>query len=261
MSINSVTKKVTIVITRPATRADKLISQLTDLGYHVLNIPCVEIHCVDPVLNLVSQPQSITDYSIIIFVSVNAVISFFEIFKDIQFTNKTKFLTIGRATAQELQKYSESHNILNISYPGSDKQETSEYFVKLPELAEISADNILLIRGDTSREYIATYLAKRASSLTELITYKTVITDGVITSKQLVNNNLIILITSISCLENFYKKLDADDVLLKNNILLAKILVVSQRIANRAKDLGFTKIYCTFSMHDRAIIDMINEIN
>lgn len=262
-------KKQTILITRPAGRADALISKLNQADYNVIHIPCLEINYPHLAIESAEASKSIdslNSFTKFIFVSVNAVIGFFKYYANYYsaeqlqlISNNSVVFAIGHGTASELQSY----GIENIIYPKHSQQENSENFVQLKELQNIQNDKILLIRGDTSREYLNQYLLPRCKQLVELVVYQGDCPAGTITASLLGlptaadTKNLMVLVTSNSILQNFYNKLDDSLKMLLDTYYL---LVPSERVAIEAQKLGFKKIYCTNSMNDEVIIDMMRMV-
>jgi len=235
-------------------RSAGLANKLTHLGYKVLEVPCIGIENCQTITHPdIRLATDFSKYSIIIFVSVNAVVSFFNLFGEntLQNAKSTKIFAIGQSTASSLSSY----GVQDVIYPLSEYDQNSEGFLSLPELADTGKDNILLIRGDTGRDFITNYLRIRATSFTELITYKTVLVDFDLSWAGGLKNKLIIVITSVKILENFYDKIHS--MLSKNiinTILDSHLLVISKRIYDQAKILGFKNITVSNSMSDDAII-------
>ncbi len=253
--------KPLIILTRPHGRSDSLIAKLHKNNYSAINIPCLAIKYLRPQFNFTSE------YSKFIFVSVNAVEGFFKLCSTpvetkelIAKLNKRSVYAIGAATAELLKNY----GISNVIYPSQANLENSEDFVKLTELQNIADDHVV----------ISAKLSKKCASFTEIVVYQGERPNGIISKEYMksididvnidvdsiegANNEFIIVVTSASILENFYKKLDND---LRPEMLNAKILVPSQRIAIIASDLGFKNIYCSNSMNEETILDMISKIS
>lgn len=227
----------------------------------MLDIPCIGIQN----LPTIEQPNitlatNFNKYSLIIFVSVNAVLSFFNLFgaNALKNLSVTKVLAIGSSTAQSL----ESYVMQKVIYPLSEYEQNSEGFLSLPALADTTKDHILLVRGDTSRDYIAIDLASRSAGFSELITYQTIALDFDLLWTKHLPDNLIIVITSMKILENFYDKIINSS--LSRNIITAilesQLLVISKRIYDKADKLGFENINLSNSMSDDAIIGIIDRI-
>lgn len=290
----------TVILTRPEGRADNLKKQLAGCSHNIIELPCLEIANVSKSddLKQLNQDYKLLDiyrllkFDCIIFVSVNAVISFFNVLEDRKyFANNYHgvILAIGSKTACSLKE----HKFKNIKYPTSEYDQNSEAFVSLPELQEVKNKNVLIVRGDTGREYISTYLQNNGAKLSEIVVYKTQYPndlDSNIKSKlgDLISvegmaldindkdmnklsypsakyrgaDNIIILITSKKILENFHSALVNNlnkDIL--NAILKSNLVIVSERIAQAARTMGFSNIFVSNTMNEDSIADIINRIS
>lgn len=261
----------TILLTRPKDRGSSIKLKLEALNYDVVDLPCLDIRNLNKrELSEYNNCSGIfpADFAILIFVSVNAVRGFFKLYSDIAAIKNIKIMAIGSATAQALINY----GFNSVIFPQVNIEQTSEYFVNLPELLQIKNKNILLIRGDTSREYISTVIKQREANLTELIVYKTSCPDNLekniniklsaiydlVAAK---DKKLLILITSNSILENFYNNLNTQiNKKLLNVVLNAQLLVASERIAFLARQRGFSNIIVSNTMNEDSIIDIIKDI-
>ncbi len=270
-------KCTTVIVTRPIDRASGLIQAL-DEDYHVVCLPCLEIVFFNPLdfaknnlhENLIRLQQ--LKFSLIIFASVNAVEGLFKstvMTSDlIKYIKQVKVYAIGSVTAKKLEEY----GIKNVIFPNSGYQENSESFLSLliehEGISALNNHSAVLIRGEASREYLSRHLSKLVASWSEVISYQTSCPEGLITREMITqemitesNKNqckIIILVTSLKILENFYSKLSKNII---NEILAAELIVISSRIADYAKQLGFSKINCTNCINDQVIIDMIRKLN
>lgn len=97
-----------IVVTRSRSQASDLSKKLRELGADVIEFPTIEISPIPNNSNLVKALESISDYSWIIFTSVNSVDIFFKKvmnIKDVRIMAGIKIAAIGSATAMSLTKY------------------------------------------------------------------------------------------------------------------------------------------------------------
>lgn len=274
-----------VIVTRPKERSQLINNLLEEYDIDYVNIPCLDISglYIDK-----SNLPKVEDYNNFIFTSISAVDYFFVNYKNqnnikkiLNLENNNVF-AIGKSTAQKLGDY----GIENILYPKSRELETSEDFINLLSV-NINNNytnnfllNFLLIRGETSREYISKYLASISmaqsqdyeplcKSYDELIVYKTSCPDDIINNMDFKNifinnqnfNNIIILITSNSILENFYKTLCNVNKIQKSVLNNSHIITASNRILDKAIQLGFKKVYTTNSMDNIEFIKNIQKIN
>jgi uroporphyrinogen-III synthase len=262
-----------VVLTRPQDRGNNLKELLLDRGYQVVQLPCLAIRnlTVDEAANNNYKFNSLmlSDIAIYIFVSVNAVHGFFKLYPEQAITlNATdttdiKVMAIGSETAKTLMHY----GVRKVSYPKEYSQQISEYFVDLPELVNIKDQKIMLIKGDAGRDYIADTIKQRQGILHELIVYKTSCPDDLardisIKLDRVNSKELLILITSNSILKNFYNNLNTTaNKSILHSMLNATLLVVSERIADLAKQYGFCNIIVSNTMNEDSIVDIIADIS
>lgn len=253
-----------IILTRPCERADSLRSKLEQFNYRVISLPCYEVKFL---MKREIQDLDLTKYQIVIFVSVNAVKGFFNNYKYSDFPATAKIMAIGSATAQELDNYKIKHVI----FPRSEFEQKSEYFINLPELQDVKDKDILIVRGDTSREYILSELVNRGANIQELIVYevaepKSLKQDSLIKLNFLLEQNkescsiskhTVLVITSVSILHNLVNNLSQQ---LLKVIRECHLIVVSSRIVTVAQQLGFVNILNSNTMQEDSIIKLINNI-
>lgn len=256
----------TILSLRPEGRTEALTKELIELGYQVYSIPCLTIDLLkrqnfDKFNNYQFNDiaDHLNDFDIYIFVSVNAVEGFINLTEHAYLNHNKTVIAVGSKTAEKLTEY----KFNKISYP-KEKKQTSEYLVQLPELANIKNKKILLIRGSTSREYIAEYLQHQQAHLTECIVYNGVQPNAL--HKTLANDlyfiqniqpdDLFILTTSQSILKNFNENLSS---LYLEKVKQAVLIVPSDRIADYARSLGYQNIIVTNTMNDDIIKSIIEK--
>ncbi len=253
-----------IILTRSDERSKSLKSKLETLDYNVISLPCLEVELL---AKNETEKINLSEFQIIIFVSVNAVRGFFNNYVIGSLNDFIQVMAIGSATAQALRDY----QVKNVTHPSSEFEQQSEYFVNLPELQNIYGKNILIVRGDKSREYIPNVLAQQGAKITEMIVYT-------VTAPKFLKNDLLlqlrflleqrhnfthridstaILITSVSTLQNLVDNLNLE---LLDILQGCHLIVVSSRIAAVAKQLGFYNIINSNTMNEDCIIKLINDI-
>ena len=248
----------TILLTRPDNRGQEIHQKLSKLGYQVFSIPCLAIEPRDWTQDTLGKINSLQDYQIIIFVSVNAVECFFRYCAELPSLLHTKFLAIGKQTAASLHQF----GIKDVIFPTSEFNQNSESFIGLEELQNIKNSKVLLVRGDQGRKYISTYLLENDAELTELIVYTTHSPAGLdvslkqfcFTLEQEEQRALSVLITSEQILINFTKNISKKYL---PQILNCRLIVISERIADSARALGYQNIFITNTMNEDSIIAMI----
>lgn len=131
-----------IIVTRSRSQISGLSKELRELGAEVIEFPTIEIYPIPDNSNLDRAIDSISDYSWIIFTSVNSVDIFFKNVmrnNDVRILAGIKIAVIGSATAMSLIKYGIKADII-------PEQFTSEGIVKELESdkAELKGKKVLI---------------------------------------------------------------------------------------------------------------------
>jgi uroporphyrinogen III methyltransferase/synthase len=131
-----------IIVTRSRAQASSLSKELRELGAEVIEFPTIEISLIPDNSNLDRAIDSVSDYSWIIFTSVNSVEIFFKrvmSIKDARILAGIKIAVIGSATAMSLNEYGIKADII-------PEQFTSEGIVKALESykAELKGKKVLI---------------------------------------------------------------------------------------------------------------------
>ena len=228
----------TLLVTRPEHQADDLCNRLVNLGASIVRFPLIEIQFFqqDPLLTM---DKRLEYYQHLIFISRNAVHAAVHIWPDLskRLQNKTIY-AIGAATHDTLSALG-FIDIVHCTGPAS-----SEILLKKPELSQqrIHAQSILILRGQGGREHLANILTERGAKVAHADLYKRrrpcydqARLDKIET---LAVENVIVIITSIEALDNLIAILQPGHT---KSLFKLQLLVISQRIANHADQLGFVK--------------------
>jgi uroporphyrinogen-III synthase len=222
-----------IMVTRPVHQAVNLISSIQSYGGTAISFPTLEILAIDE-KTFLKQFKQIDNYNLTIFLSPNAVFKVAAYLHKIypHWPIKTKIIAIGPGTANALKQEG-----LPVNY-FPKKNFSSEDLLNLYALRNPKQKNILIIQGENGRGYLDEELTKKGAYVTTINAYKR---QCPALAKQNIPNpnniNLIIctsntgLTNLISLLLPYWHKLLFDK----------QLLVISKRIANHAKKLGFVK--------------------
>lgn len=134
-----------VLVTRPRELAQGLAMRVADAGGRAIVFPAIEI---EPLPH--SGP--VGRYDVVVFVSPSAV------HQGSRWLGAgTKTLAVGAGTAADLTK----RGVKNVLYPtaGAD----SEALLELPELARVSGQHILVVRGQGGRSLLGDTLAARGA--------------------------------------------------------------------------------------------------
>jgi uroporphyrinogen-III synthase len=214
-----------IWITRPRHQSAGLAASLQALGAEILLQPLLTISAYE-------DPQSQTrlgqlaEYKLVIFVSANALeYALPHMRVPIE---KPDFAAIGSATAAKC-----SENGINVDF--FPEQADSDGLLALPRLKNINEQRILIVRGRGGRAYLGEQLQKRGAQVEYAEVYQRQRPE--VTLSPAFTRTDAILITSSEALMYLAELARRD----KQNWVFAKQLVlIHERIAGRAGELGFT---------------------
>jgi len=222
----------TILVTRPSKQAGGLIRRLEDLGAKAITLPLIEI-VSEPMDELLSeQLRKMTVADILICVSRNAAEIGTDYCGRLKQALPNTVVAAGKATAASLTSRGVS-NVLR-----SSSASNSEAILALPELQDITGNNIIIWRGGEGRSLLGdTLLQSRGAQVTFVDLYRRSIPGDL--SEQVNQFTApevdIITLTSVAALSNL-TKIVADDLSGFEN---KKLLVGSQRIYQNAVEQGF----------------------
>lgn len=133
-----------VLVTRPRELAQGLAKRVADAGGRAILFPAIEI---EPL------PQSgpVGRYDMVVFISPSAVRHGS---RWVGAGHKT--LAVGAGTAHEIKKYRQ-----DVIFPASGAD--SERLLELPELAQLSGQQVLVVRGQGGRSLLGDTLRKRGA--------------------------------------------------------------------------------------------------
>jgi uroporphyrinogen III methyltransferase / synthase len=213
-----------IVITRARAQASGLVSDLTKLGAHCLEIPTIQIIPAKETDPLKKAIDHLTDYDWLVLTSVNGVKFFFETLfdmgKDVRALGHLKFACIGPVTKERLADYGIISDILPETY-------RAESVVDAFSHVDMQGKKVLLPRAKVARTILPEELSKMGAVVDEVIAYETILSDGgKETLISLLNNKEIdaVTFTSSSTVSNFMSLLKSEDAInLLKGVTIASI--------------------------------------
>lgn len=224
-----------VLITRPIHQAQNLITQIQNFGGVAVHFPTLEIAPTKNIKNVELIIKNLNQYDFAIFISPNSV---FHIAKSIQhigiaWPENCKILATGPGTVLALTQ-------CNLPCHDSPKKDfSSKGLLNLAMLKNIEQKKTLIIKGEGGRSYLARGLKARGARVDNLSIYKR--------QQPKINESInipdpksidIIICTSHSGLKNLVNLLYPywQTILLKK-----QLLVISPRLKDAAKKLGFVK--------------------
>ena len=237
---------MTVLVTRPGSEGQSLCQQLADEGIQAIHHPLIRI--VDnPLLSDLSTQLSHSD--IIIAVSHHAVTAAQSILSKTSsiWPSSPLYLGVGQKTAHVLSKVCKQ----KVNYP---QVSDSEHLLKLTELNGVNNKFILILRGNGGRELIRDSLLNRGAQVSYCETYRREyipICDHNTYQTWINRKTSKVVITSQEQLE-YLCSITPDEYLAW--LSTRQLFVPSQRIADRAQQLGFSNVTNTQSAANQILL-------
>lgn len=225
-----------IVITRARAQASDLVSKLSRLGAHCIEIPTIQIAPPRDIAPLKESIKHIKGYDWLVFTSVNGVKFFFETLfdmgKDVRALGHLKFACIGPVTRDRLKDYGIISDILPKTF-------RAESVIDAFSGVDLEDKKVLLPRAMVARTILPEELTKMGALVDEVSAYETRLDDrGKEELIALLENNEIdaITFTSSSTVSNFMSLLEPDAAKKQlKNIVFASIGPIT---SDTARTLG-----------------------
>ncbi|MCW8918166.1 MAG: uroporphyrinogen-III synthase [Gammaproteobacteria bacterium] len=243
---------LTILVTRPAHQAAPLCRLIEAAGGEPLRLPALVIHDNgdDPALR--QRLAHLSDYQIAIFVSPNAVTFGLDaIRRSGGLLDSLLLATVGKGSANALCQQSGRRPDL-VPRESYD----SEALLQLEPLQHVSGKRILIIRGSGGRELLAETLRQRGARVDYAEVYRRAPPPPPADTQWLKRTDIITL-TSGEALGNL---VTLTPQALRDTLYEKPLVVVSERAAQRARQLGFRReVLVTPLAGDAAIVATLIE--
>lgn len=159
--------KSRILVTRPAGQAARLCGLLDAAGHEGIQLPAIEIMEAADSYRLEAVTDTLDDYDLAVFVSVNAVKMGVEfILNRRDWPEDTRIATIGAGSATALLQYGLSVDLL------PEHQYNSEALLALDELQDMSGQCVVIFRGNGGRELLGETLVARGADVDYVEVYQ-----------------------------------------------------------------------------------------
>ncbi|GAB1266792.1 uroporphyrinogen-III synthase [Aurantivibrio infirmus] len=246
-----------ILITRPREQALRWQNLLRSLGAETLSIPVLEIIPVSEIEQeqaIKNNIQELDQFQHLIFVSQNAVnygMTWVEHYWP-QLPVGQNYYAIGSSTASSLQN-------LGLKVEANTQAMDSEALLQLPQLQSVDGSKVLIFRGVGGRTKIAEVLEQRGAEVRYCELYERALPDNL--DEQLMSfqqrhleSRWVVSVHSGESLENLL-------VAVKNiqfsTLFQSAILVPSIRVAEIAKNSGFSKVIVARNASDDAMTEAL----
>ncbi len=256
-----------VIITRPAGQAQPLAAQLAALGRSVVELPLLEISPLpDPVAlraALARLCAPTPGYALVAFVSPNAIDAAFAYLK--QWPAGVKLAVLGEGSRAALARHGIHPDQVEIISPASDLPSDTEHLLQALDLDALRGEPVLIIRGESGRELMADGLRAAGAEVDVVPAYRRQLPQLTATLavllRQLLARPCDWIITSSEALRGLMvllAELDLryPDAMQQNAVVSMQhqhLIIPHARIAETAKNLGFTRLTLTGSGDERLL--------
>lgn len=224
-----------ILVTRPSPAGEQLVEQLAAQGMDACHTPLISFVRGEDLDSLPQYLDKLGPGDIIIAASQHAVYYAQEALSQrcYAWPKDVGYFAIGQKTASALEEATG----FTAFYP--EGREISEQMLKLPQLQHVAGKNVVILRGNGGRELLAKTLTARGAKVRFCECYQRlpIAYDGAQLCERwqkLSVNTLVI--TSGEMLQQIYNLAPERH---RSWLLSLKLLVVSERLAELAADLGW----------------------
>jgi uroporphyrinogen-III synthase len=233
-----------VLITRAAHQAESLAALIESHGGRAIRFPALEIlpaRNLDGVAEQLRQP-----WDLMIFISPNAVRHAADLLAD-DFPPVRQLAAVGESTAQSLRERGLSPDLVP-----SERQD-SEGLLAMPALQEMTGRRVLIVRGEGGRPLLGDSLRARGAKVGYAEVYRRArpACDPTPLLRGWRDEVDIVTTTSPQVLTNLMALLGETGTA---QLRGTPLLVISERMASRAAELGFTRVVRAAGADDTAVL-------
>ena len=240
----------TVVITRPAEQAGALAAQLEAFGFTAVQFPLLEIHPLDDPTALKNVLARLHQFRLVAFVSPNAIDATFGRLD--AWPPTLPLAVMGEGSRQALARHGVTADRYRILSPNNPLRTDSETLMQALDLGELRGGRVLILRGESGREFLAEALRAEGVEVEQVAVYRRSAPGPSEARRQqlraLLDRGARWIITSSEALQNFVDAVQAlesaEDVA---KLQHQKIFVSHSRIAQTARSLGLREVFLTTS--------------
>lgn len=242
----------TVIITRPDHMATSLIAGLRRLGLQYASFPLFDIEAQSDTSELDAQLRNLSGFRLVVFVSPNAISVCMRRLVQLGLTWPLQLAigVMGEASKQALYAHGVDVRVPVFAPIDTQRTDSETLFASL-DLAALRGQTVLIVRGDSGREFLADALTANGVQVVQISAYRRVIPCfdaqtqlrlGVFLSQ---SNDWIITSSSVlGTLLDWCRQLDARDASVNAVVKMQQqhLVVPHFRIAEVAKNLGFSNM-------------------
>lgn len=230
---------MSILVTRPAPAAEELVGRLRTIGRVAWAMPLIEFTPGTGLDDLPERLASLQDDDLVFLLSQHAIHYAQPALARVgmSWPSSLHYYAIGRTTALAL------HTVSGLDVVWPHERETSEILIQLPALQQVAGKRALILRGNGGRELLAETLQQRGADVQFVECYQRCakIYQGAVEGRRWRDRQVdTLVVTSGEMLQQLYSlfpEIDREEWLLH-----CRLIVVSERLATRAAELGWRDI-------------------
>lgn len=245
-----------VLVTRPSERGEQLVETLHRAGIAAIHLPLFTIRAGSELNNLPNQLNQLKAGDYVFVVSQNAINYGSQALKQSGFSWRSdlNYLTVGRQTAQAFSAQTGQ----TIHYPL--QQETSEGVLLLPQMQNLTDKNILILRGNVGRTFLAEQVKLRGATVYPLECYRRepIIYDTIEQTSMLKRAGITCIIATSK--EILYTLLDFIPKNEHNWLKSCCLITVSERIQRIALSIGWKKVMVSSRADNSALLEVLLQL-
>lgn len=253
MRTNDDLANLRVLVTRPGHQAEHLANLIEGQGGRAVCFPTIEILPPHDPAALVTCVNRLHEFDMAIFISANAVHKGMEVITACHgsFPDNVTVACVGLSSARELRRFA-------IPTIVPTTQFDTEGLLALPELQQVKNKAIVIFRGEGGRELLGRTLTERGAHIEYAECYRRAKPSRASTPllKSWENAKIdIVTTTSVDGLRNLVELVGKTR---RKALTKTPIVVISQRMADVARELGFDgDIVVATQPGDEAIVEAI----
>lgn len=239
-----------VAITRPLAQAQPLVERLRASGIDARPFPLLDIQPLPDTRELKGVMARLSDYTMVAFVSPNAVEAAFEHIDD--WPAGLTAAVVGEGSRQALARHGITPERAPVISPANLQRTDSETLLEVLDLPALVGKKVLIVRAETGRELLADRLRDEGIQVDQVAAYRRCppAMSDVRRSQlsELLSSKSDWVITSSEALRYLKEMtLEVAGAEAWTTLRMSRLIVPHERIAQTAEALGFQRLLRTAS--------------
>jgi len=239
-----------VLVTRPSRQAKPLCDLIAAKGGTPVPFPTIAISGPEDPDGVTERLRKIAKFDLLVFVSPNAVRYTFSFLENRPLPKGSRVAVVGKGTDRALREFGRYADLL------PEERFDSEGLLAMPQLQHMADRTVLILRGNGGRPLLGDTLMLRGARVeyAEVYTRNKVTADAAPLVSAWSQQIQIATATSCEILENLFHLLGEPG---RPLLCQTPLVVVSERIKTRARELGCNNIILADEASDQGLIRSI----